>query len=76
MSLPRTECAEETKARIYIVTTPPLAPADLPPLEDFLLDAADLDAEACPPDMRFDLGDREAWVYDHGDVADLIFVRR
>ena len=76
MSLPRTECTEETKARIHIVTTPPLAPADLPPLEDFLLDAADLDEEACPPDMRFDLGDREAWVYDHGDVADLVFVRR
>jgi hypothetical protein len=44
--------------------------------EDFLLDRADLDPESCPPDRCYVLSsEREAWVYDHGDVADLIFVR-
>ncbi len=67
--------------RIVIANPPPLAPLDLPPLtralrEDFELDLCDLDAEECPPDLRFTLADgREAWVYDHGDVADLVFVR-
>jgi len=67
--------------RIVIANPPPLAPVDIPPLADglrdeFELDIADLDAEECPPDMRFTLtGDREAWVYDHGEVADLVFVR-
>ncbi len=75
MPLPIADETQTPKARIHVVTTPPLAPVDLPPLEDFLMDAADLDPETCPPDMRFFLGDREAWVYDHGDVADLIFVR-
>jgi hypothetical protein len=67
--------------RIVIANPPPLAPVDIPPLadglrEEFELDIADLDAEECPPDLRIALaGDREAWVYDHGEVADLIFVR-
>lgn len=53
--------------------TPPADTAD--PLDEVLLDFDDLDAESCPPDLRYCLGDREAWVYDHGDVADLLFVR-
>lgn len=67
--------------RIIIANPPPLAPDDIPPLvsalrEDFELDIADLDAEECPPDQRFFLADgREAWVYDHGDIAELLFVR-
>jgi hypothetical protein len=67
--------------RIVITNPPPLAPDVLPTLtiglrDEFELDIADLDAEECPPDLRFTLtGDREAWVYDHGEVADLIFVR-
>lgn len=67
--------------RIVIANPPPLAPDDIPPLdralrEDHELDIADLDAEGCPPDMRFTLADgREAWVYDHGEIVDLVFVR-
>lgn len=67
--------------RIVIANPPPLAPDDIPPLspalrEDYELDIADLDAEECPPDTRFTLaGGREAWVYDHGEVADLVFIR-
>lgn len=67
--------------RIVIANPPPLAPEDIPPLasglrEDFELDIADLDADECPPDLRFHLADgREAWVYDHGDIAELLFVR-
>jgi hypothetical protein len=58
---------------------PGVAPAGAPePVspEDFLFDIADLDPEACPPDRRYVLSSaREAWVYDHGDIADLVFVR-
>ncbi len=44
--------------------------------EDFLIDIADLDPESCPPDRRYVLSStREAWVYDHGDIADLVFVK-
>ena len=55
------------------VEAPPLVP-DLDD-DEFMLNMEDLDPESCPPDMRFFLGDREAWVYDHGDVVDLVFVR-
>ncbi len=71
----------DPRARIQIVNTPPLAPGDLPPLagslvpDDFLFDATDLDGETCPPDMIVTRGDRDAWVYDHGEVADILFVR-
>jgi hypothetical protein len=44
--------------------------------EDIFLDIDDLDAEACPPDRRYVLSStREAWVYDHGGIADLVFVK-
>ncbi|MCB1425539.1 MAG: hypothetical protein R3D65_03680 [Zhengella sp.] len=71
----------EPRSRIQIVNTPPLAPDDLPPLagsllpEDFLFEAGDLDGETCPPDMIVERGDRAAWVYDHGEIADILFVR-
>lgn len=61
--------------RIVIANPPPLAPVDIPPLEDFLFDPDDLDAESCPPDFVVARGDREAWIYDHGDIVDLVFVR-
>lgn len=68
----------DPRARIQIVNTPPLAPEDLPPLDllpdEFLFNAGDLDAEACPPDMIVERGDRSAWVYDHGAIADILFV--
>lgn len=74
------QASAKPTARLFIVNTPPLAPADIPPLDlahldDFLMDFEAMDADSCPPDMCFDLGDRQAWVYDHGNVADLVFVR-
>ena len=44
-------------------------------MDDVLLDIADLDPVACPPDRRFFLGEREAWVYEHGNVCELVFVK-
>ncbi len=44
-------------------------------MDDVLLDIEELDPQACPPDQRYLLGDREAWVYEHGNVAELVFVR-
>lgn len=34
-----------------------------------------LDEAAMPPDRRFFQGDREAWVYERGNVAELVFVK-
>ncbi|MGI9350550.1 MAG: hypothetical protein ACR2O3_03210 [Rhizobiaceae bacterium] len=44
-------------------------------MDDVLLDIADLNPEICPPDRRFLKGDREAWVYEHGNIAELVFVK-
>lgn len=44
-------------------------------MDDMLLDIEELDAQSCPPDKRFFLGDREAWVYEHGNISELVFVR-
>lgn len=44
-------------------------------MDDVLLDIADLDPTACPPDQRIAKGDREAWVYHHGNIAELVFVK-
>ncbi len=44
-------------------------------LDEVLLDIADLNPEVCPPDKRYYLGEREAWVYEHGNIAELVFVR-
>ena len=44
-------------------------------MEDVLLDIADMDPEICPPDRRFFKGDREAWVYEHGNISELVFVK-
>lgn len=43
--------------------------------DDVLLDIADMDPEACPPDQRIAKGDREAWVYNHGNISELVFVK-
>lgn len=34
----------------------------------------ELDATACPPDRRIPMGDREAWIYEHGNICELVFV--
>lgn len=44
-------------------------------MESIYLDADDLDINNCPPDRRFFKGGREAWVYEHGNVAELVFIR-
>ncbi len=44
-------------------------------MDDILMDIADLNPEICPPDRRFMKGDREAWVYEHGNIAELVFVK-
>lgn len=44
-------------------------------LEEIYLDVEDLDPQACPPSRRFFKGGKEAWVYDHGNVVELVFVR-
>ncbi len=44
-------------------------------MDDVLLDIADLNPEICPPDQRIAKGDREAWVYNHGNISELVFVK-
>lgn len=44
-------------------------------LELIYLDIEDLDPGACPPDRRYVRKDKQAWVYDHGNVCELVFVR-
>ena len=44
-------------------------------MEDLLIDITELDPSACPPDRRFFLKDKEAWVYEHGNIAELVYVR-
>ena len=44
-------------------------------MDDMLLDIVDLNPEICPPDRRIMKGDREAWVYEHGNIAELVFVK-
>ena len=44
-------------------------------MDDILLDIAELNPEVCPPDRRIFKGDREAWVYEHGNIAELVFVK-
>ena len=44
-------------------------------MDDMLLDIADLNPEICPPDRRFFKGDKEAWVYEHGNISELVFVK-
>ena len=43
--------------------------------QETLIDIDELDPVACPPDRRIFLQDREAWVYDHGKICELVFVR-
>jgi hypothetical protein len=44
-------------------------------LEEIYIDIEDLDPLSCPPDRRFFHKGKQAWVYDHGNVAELIYVR-
>ena len=44
-------------------------------MEDVLIDIDELDVNNCPPDRRFFLKDKEAWVYEHGNIVELVYVR-
>jgi len=44
-------------------------------LEEIYIDREELDPHHCPPDRRYFKHGKEAWVYDHGKVAELIYVR-
>ncbi|MGB7286343.1 MAG: hypothetical protein WBC71_05380 [Salaquimonas sp.] len=44
-------------------------------IDNIYLNAESMDLENCPPDRRLFKGDREAWVYEHGNVAELVFIR-
>ena len=44
-------------------------------VESIMIDIEDLDPTACPPDRRIIYEDREAWVYDHGKICELVFVK-
>lgn len=45
-------------------------------IDEFYIDAAELNADLCPPDRRFYKGEKEAWVYEHGNISELVFVKR
>ncbi|MFK7901597.1 MAG: hypothetical protein AB8B49_02030 [Nitratireductor sp.] len=44
-------------------------------MENACMDMDEMNIEACPPDRRFYQGEREAWVYEHGNIAELVFVK-
>ncbi len=44
-------------------------------MEEVMIDIEDLDPVACPPDRRFFLKDKQAWVYEHGNICELVYVR-
>lgn len=44
-------------------------------MDDVLMDISELDASLCPPDRRYTMPDREAWVYEHGNICELVFVK-
>lgn len=44
-------------------------------MDDILLDISDLNPELCPPDRRYTMPGREAWVYEHGNICELVFVK-
>ena len=44
-------------------------------VECVMIDIDVLDPVACPPDRRIVLEDREAWIYDHGKICELVFVK-
>ena len=44
-------------------------------MDEILLDIDDLEPDTCPPDRRFLLADKEAWIYEHGNICELVYVR-
>lgn len=44
-------------------------------VDNIFLDEEELDPGACPPDRRFFLDGKQAWIYEHGNICELVFVR-
>ncbi|MBO6814284.1 MAG: hypothetical protein JJ891_05445 [Rhizobiaceae bacterium] len=44
-------------------------------MDGIMLDIGELDPELCPPDRRYMMPGREAWVYEHDNICELIFVK-
>ena len=44
-------------------------------MQELIMDIDELDPVAFPPDRRFVLRDKEAWIYEHGNVCELVYVR-
>ncbi|MFZ1814708.1 MAG: hypothetical protein WBO55_11170 [Rhizobiaceae bacterium] len=44
-------------------------------MDELIMDIDELDPVAFPPDRRFFLKDKEAWIYEHGNVCELVYVR-
>lgn len=44
-------------------------------IDQIYLNAEAMNLENCPPDRRLIRGNREAWIYEHGNIAELVFVR-
>lgn len=44
-------------------------------IDSMYMDVEELDLSVCAPDRRFYKSGREAWVYDHGKIAELVFIR-
>lgn len=44
-------------------------------MDEIFLDEEDMDPVACPPDRRFYLDGKQAWIYEHGNICELVFIR-
>ncbi|MEZ5791781.1 MAG: hypothetical protein R3D34_13700 [Nitratireductor sp.] len=44
-------------------------------MQELIMDIDELDPVAFPPDRRFILRDKEAWIYEHGNICELVYVR-
>jgi len=44
-------------------------------MDDMILYLEDLDPVKCPPDYIYPREDVEAWVYNHGKITELVFVK-
>lgn len=44
-------------------------------IEQIYISSESMNIDDCPPDRRLIKGEREAWVYEHGNIAELVFVR-
>jgi hypothetical protein len=65
----------KTKRRGARATDAAAADAWAMMMEDALIDIDELDPVACPPDRRYFLKDKQAWIYEHGNICELVFVR-